>query len=102
MDSRVLIEAWWELENAKGERYQEYDALGAPFGDGVPRRFSEVDRAPTRDIEGEVYEDTCELECIQHGSRFSLVTGEPHALPATRPVRVYEVRVVDGDVVVEV
>ena len=51
---------------------------------------------------GEVYEDTCELECIQHGSRFSLVTGEPHALPATQPVRVYEVRVVDGDVLVEV
>ena len=51
--------------------------------------------------EGEVYTDTLELECSKHGSAFSLVTGEPHALPATKPVPVYEVRVEDGDVLVE-
>ncbi len=50
--------------------------------------------------EGEVDVDTCHIECAKHGSSFSLVTGEPDVLPATKPVPVYEARVVDGDVVV--
>ena len=48
--------------------------------------------------EGEVWCDQLELECWKHGSTFSLVTGEPSTLPATQPVPVYVVRVVDGDV----
>ncbi len=51
--------------------------------------------------EGEVDEDTCHLECWKHGSSFSLVTGQPDALPATRPVPVYAARVEDGRVLVE-
>ncbi|MGE3621902.1 MAG: non-heme iron oxygenase ferredoxin subunit [Acidimicrobiia bacterium] len=51
--------------------------------------------------EGEVLADERELECWKHGSTFSLETGEPSALPATRPVPVYEVKVVDGQVEVE-
>ena len=51
--------------------------------------------------EGDVWEDECEIECPQHGSTFSLTTGVPSSLPATRPVPVYEVTVVDGDVMVE-
>jgi 3-phenylpropionate/trans-cinnamate dioxygenase ferredoxin subunit len=50
--------------------------------------------------EGEVLCDEREIECWKHGSAFSLLTGEPQALPATRPVPVYEVVVRDGDVVV--
>jgi 3-phenylpropionate/trans-cinnamate dioxygenase ferredoxin subunit len=46
--------------------------------------------------EGEVWEDEREIECPKHGSTFSLLTGEPQTLPATRPVAVYEV-VVEGD-----
>lgn len=46
--------------------------------------------------EGEVWVDECEIECPKHGSTFSLVTGEPQTLPATKPVSVYSVRV-DGD-----
>jgi 3-phenylpropionate/trans-cinnamate dioxygenase ferredoxin subunit len=46
--------------------------------------------------EGEVHEDTRELECWKHGSTFSLVTGEPSSLPATRPVPVFTIRR-DGD-----
>jgi 3-phenylpropionate/trans-cinnamate dioxygenase ferredoxin subunit len=46
--------------------------------------------------EGEVDTDECTIECWKHGSAFSLETGEPLSLPATRPVPVYEV-VVDGD-----
>ncbi len=46
--------------------------------------------------EGEVWVEECEIECPKHGSTFSLATGEPQTLPATRPVPVYAVRV-DGD-----
>jgi 3-phenylpropionate/trans-cinnamate dioxygenase ferredoxin subunit len=49
--------------------------------------------------EGEVFPEEREIECWKHGSTFSLVTGEPQSLPATQPVPVYEVKVVDGDVV---
>jgi 3-phenylpropionate/trans-cinnamate dioxygenase ferredoxin subunit len=49
--------------------------------------------------EGEVDPDTLHLECWKHGSQFSLVTGNPDALPATRPVPVYDVRVEGDDVV---
>ena len=52
--------------------------------------------------EGEVMAEDQEIECWKHGSAFSLVTGEPQSLPATKPVPVYEVRVVDGDVLLVV
>jgi len=51
--------------------------------------------------EGDVHAAERELECWKHGSTFSLVTGVPQSLPATRPVPVYEVTVADGDVTVE-
>ena len=54
----------------------------------------------TQDVslsEGEVYVDEREIECWKHGSTFSLETGEPQTLPATKPVPVYDVRVDDGD-----
>jgi len=46
--------------------------------------------------EGEVWPDDCTIECPKHGSTFSLTTGEPRSLPATKPVPVYAVRA-DGD-----
>jgi len=52
--------------------------------------------------EGQVFCDEKELECWKHGSSFSLVTGEPSTLPATRPVPVYVARVVDGNVLIDV
>ena len=52
--------------------------------------------------EGEVYPEEKTIECWKHGSTFSLETGEPQSLPATRPVPVYEAHVDDGDVVVMV
>jgi 3-phenylpropionate/trans-cinnamate dioxygenase ferredoxin component len=52
--------------------------------------------------EGEVWDDECEIECPQHGSTFSLKTGEPKTLPATQPVATYEVRVDGDDVLVSV
>lgn len=47
--------------------------------------------------EGEVFEDLREIECWKHGSTFSLETGEPLSLPATKPVPVYTVRLDAGD-----
>ncbi|MCU1356695.1 MAG: ferredoxin subunit of nitrite reductase and ring-hydroxylating dioxygenase [Acidimicrobiales bacterium] len=52
--------------------------------------------------EGEVDVATCHIECWRHGSSFSLITGHPDALPATRAVPVYEAHVRDGDVVVAI
>ena len=51
--------------------------------------------------EGEVYADVCEIECVRHGSTFSLLDGEPQSLPAMKPIIVLAVEVVDGDVFVE-
>lgn len=46
--------------------------------------------------EGDVF--GTEVECPRHGSAFDLETGEPHALPATKPVPVYETKVENGTV----
>ncbi len=48
--------------------------------------------------EGYVEADDHALECWRHGAQFDLTTGEPLTLPATRPVPVYDVAVVDGQV----
>ena len=62
------------------------------------------DRCSHADVslsEGEVDPGDRHLECWKHGSRFSLETGDPDTLPATRPVPVFDVVVKDGDVHVE-
>ncbi|MFP5317866.1 MAG: non-heme iron oxygenase ferredoxin subunit [Acidimicrobiia bacterium] len=51
--------------------------------------------------EGDVWEDEREIECPKHGSTFSLETGKPQTLPATKPVPVYRVSVQGADVIVE-
>jgi 3-phenylpropionate/trans-cinnamate dioxygenase ferredoxin subunit len=48
--------------------------------------------------EGEVDPEELTIECWKHGSRFSLLTGHPTCLPATKPVRVYELKTQDGAV----
>ena len=52
--------------------------------------------------EGDVWVDEREIECPKHGSTFSLLTGEPLSLPATKPIPVYRVRVDGDDVYVDV
>ena len=51
--------------------------------------------------EGDVFPDELEIECWKHGSSFSLETGEPQSLPATKPVPVFDVTVEDGAVFAE-
>lgn len=43
----------------------------------------------------------CIIECPRHGARFDMKTGQVKALPATRPVASYKVRVVDGMLEIE-
>jgi 3-phenylpropionate/trans-cinnamate dioxygenase ferredoxin subunit len=52
--------------------------------------------------EGEVNAEDKTIECWKHGSEFSLETGEPLSLPATKAEPVYDVRIDDGDVVVTI
>jgi 3-phenylpropionate/trans-cinnamate dioxygenase ferredoxin component len=50
--------------------------------------------------EGEVWVDEREIECPRHGSTFDLLTGTPCSLPATQPVAVYDVALIEGNVCV--
>jgi 3-phenylpropionate/trans-cinnamate dioxygenase ferredoxin component len=50
--------------------------------------------------EGEV--TAAGIECFLHGSCFNLSTGKPNSLPATEPVDVFAVSIVDGNVHVDV
>jgi 3-phenylpropionate/trans-cinnamate dioxygenase ferredoxin component len=43
----------------------------------------------------------CEVECPLHASKFSLRTGEVDAPPAKLPVRVHDVQVIDGDIMIQ-
>jgi len=42
-----------------------------------------------------------EIECPQHGSKFSMRTGEVLNAPATQPIAVYDVKVEGGEVYVK-
>ena len=46
--------------------------------------------------EGEIVNG--QVECMLHGARFDLRTGTAKALPAVRPVKSYECRVLDGKI----
>ncbi len=48
--------------------------------------------------EGEI--EGCTIECWMHGSRFDLRSGEPTGPPATVPVDVFDVQLLDGVVYV--
>jgi len=71
--------------------------------DGSGRVFAvrdECSHAQVRLSEGEV--EGGSIECWMHGATFDLGTGRPLCLPATQPVPVYRVAVIDGQVYVDV
>ena len=72
------------------------------IGDDVYAIGDRCSHAEASLSEGDVDADACTLECPKHGAMFSLRTGEPESLPATRPVPHYDARVADGVVYVEV
>ena len=47
---------------------------------------------------GEIDDGT--VECTWHGARFDMATGRATRLPAIKPVRTYEVRVEDGEILI--
>lgn len=65
--------------------------------------FAIADRCSHADVslsDGMVWCESKQIECIKHGSAFSLETGEPDTLPATQPVAVFDANVVNGEVIV--
>ena len=65
--------------------------------------YAIADRCSHADVslsDGMVWCESKQIECIKHGSAFSLETGEPDTLLATQPVAVFHAEVVNGDVIV--
>ena len=62
-----------------------------------------IDNVCTHDggVLGEGELEDCQVECPRHGARFELLTGRVTALPAVFPVNAYPVRVVNGQVEVD-
>jgi 3-phenylpropionate/trans-cinnamate dioxygenase ferredoxin subunit len=52
--------------------------------------------------EGEIDAEDRTIECPKHGSMFDLETGRPRALPATKPVPVYPVKVEGDAILIEI
>ncbi len=98
--------AFADLDSAAAVRVDLTDTEGAVHRVAVVRIDDKLyaigDKCSHADVslaEGTVYDDECQLECIKHGSLFSLITGEAVTFPATRPVPVYAIRQ-DGERVV--
>jgi 3-phenylpropionate/trans-cinnamate dioxygenase ferredoxin component len=48
--------------------------------------------------EGDLDTDDCTVECPLHGARFDITTGQVRSLPATTPLPVYAVEIIDGQI----
>jgi 3-phenylpropionate/trans-cinnamate dioxygenase ferredoxin component len=104
----VRIGAVVDWEPSSARRVDVVDSLGAAHRIAVVRIADDFyaigDRCSHADIslaEGSIWEDECQIECFKHGSLFSLTTGAPLTFPATKPVPVYTMSVVSGEVFVE-
>jgi len=43
-----------------------------------------------------------DIECSLHGSSFDLDTGQPTSLPAVKPVPVYDCKVAEGEILIDI
>jgi len=98
MSDRILIAPLADLPDGRGVRVDAAGHRIALFrvGESVHALGDRCSHDEAALSEGEVYDGA--VECPRHGSEFDLVTGKPGSFPATRPVRVYEAEVTDGDV----
>jgi 3-phenylpropionate/trans-cinnamate dioxygenase ferredoxin subunit len=67
------------------------------------RIYAFQDNCTHRDFplsEGELEDGT--IECVWHGARFDIATGRATRLPAIKPIRTYDVRVENGDILVAI
>lgn len=95
---RVCSLADLELGTARGIAVDGRRVCVARCADGVYAIDDICSHEDYNLSEGEVDPETCEIECWAHGSVFSLVSGEPQNLPATRPVAAYRVEIENDDV----
>jgi 3-phenylpropionate/trans-cinnamate dioxygenase ferredoxin subunit len=104
MPSAVKVCALDDLEPGTARKVEVDGRLVAlvRIGDDVYAIGDTCSHANVSLSEGEVLVEEREIECWKHGSTFSLLTGEPQTLPATRPVPVYDVRLEDGQIMVVV
>ena len=84
-------------------RVVEVDGRSLCIGLTEDGEWGAIDNVCTHDGgtlgEGEI-DDDC-VECPRHGAKFDLFSGEVRAMPAVFPVNAYPVRVVDGEVQVD-
>lgn len=102
MTSRVRVCALSEVEPGTARRF-DVDGHRIALVRCDDDFYAIGDRCTHADVslsEGEVLCEEGEIECWKHGSTFSLRTGEPQSLPATRPTPVYDVVVEEDDVLV--
>ena len=102
MTERVRVSALSELPDGRGVRVDVGGHRIALFriGDQAYALGDRCSHAEASLAEGEIFD--FDVECPRHGSAFDLRTGNPDALPATKPVPVYSVTVEDGDVYLDV
>ncbi len=93
-----------EADVPAGEvRVVEAQGRSLCVGHCVDGTWGAIDNVCTHDggVLGEGELEDCLVECPRHGARFDLRTGEVKALPAVFPVNAYPVRVVNGEVEVD-
>ena len=91
-----------ELASGEARRFEvgRHQLCVVRIGDDVYVIGDRCSHADYSLSDGEIYADEREIECWKHGSTFSLITGEPQSLPATRAVPVYKVQIDGDDIVV--
>ncbi len=98
MSHRVRVARLDELPEGLGMRVDVAGERIALFriGTAVYAIGDRCSHAEASLAEGELF--GYDVECPRHGSAFDVRDGHPDALPATRPVPVYDAEVVDGEV----
>ena len=100
MAVRVCAEAELELENAI--KVVVDGVAIALVKDSAGNCFALGDMCSHADISlSEGFVDGSDLECWAHGGKFDLRTGRAKTLPASEPVPVYQLTIVDGDIWVD-
>jgi 3-phenylpropionate/trans-cinnamate dioxygenase ferredoxin subunit len=94
---KVRVAKLSDLPEGRGVRIETLGHRIAVFriGDAAYAIGDRCSHAEASLAEGELV--GTDVECPRHGSEFSIVTGTPDSLPATRPVPTYEVEIVDGE-----
>ncbi len=102
MTERLIAGPVRDFEDEIGKRIDGFGHRIAIFkvGDEFYALGDRCSHAEASLSEGEIWDGA--VECPRHGSAFDLETGEPNALPATRPVPSYKVLVENDEVIVEV